>query len=146
MRAYSEDLRTKIVQAIEQHGMSKARAARLFSVSLSSVKRYTRMASSGESLEPRKSPGRPRKIDRRATKLLEEDIKQRPAATIAQRQRFLESITGIRPSESTLRRLLRRLGLTRKKGLWRRWSETSSKEPPGGRWSPRRWTRSGSCS
>jgi transposase len=41
MRAYSEDLRKKIVAAIER-GMSKAEAARTFSVSLSSVKRYAR--------------------------------------------------------------------------------------------------------
>jgi len=40
MKAYSEDLRRKIVQAIEQRGMSKSQAARLFAVSLSSVKRY----------------------------------------------------------------------------------------------------------
>jgi transposase len=35
MRAYSEDLRKKIVAAIEQRGMPKAEAARTFSVSLS---------------------------------------------------------------------------------------------------------------
>jgi transposase len=39
MRAYSEDLRKKIVSAVER-GMPKAQAARLFDVSLSSVKRY----------------------------------------------------------------------------------------------------------
>ena len=41
MRAYSEDLRKKIVTALER-GMSKAEAARTFDVSLSSVKRYVR--------------------------------------------------------------------------------------------------------
>jgi transposase len=56
MRAYSEDLRKKIVAAIEQRGMPKAQAARLFDVSLSSVKRYARIASQGESLKPRQSP------------------------------------------------------------------------------------------
>ena len=35
MRAYSEDLRKKIVAAIEQRGMPKAEAARTFDVSLS---------------------------------------------------------------------------------------------------------------
>ena len=52
MKAYSEDLRTKIVQAIDQRGMSKSQAARLFGISLSSVKRYARLASQGESLAP----------------------------------------------------------------------------------------------
>src|SRR5215217_7441995 len=42
MDAYSEDLRKKIVEAVEKRGMKKSEAARLFGVSLSSVKRYVR--------------------------------------------------------------------------------------------------------
>jgi len=41
MKPYSEDLPTRIVKAVEE-GMSKSGAARLFDVSLSSVKRYVR--------------------------------------------------------------------------------------------------------
>jgi transposase len=59
MKAYSEDLRQKVVQAVQQHGTSKSEAARHFSISLSSVKRYTKLASEGESLTPRKGGGRP---------------------------------------------------------------------------------------
>src|SRR4051794_15687121 len=57
------------------------------------LKRYSRTASRGGSLEPRKSPGRPRKADEKARVLLEEDVKERPAATIVQRRRFLEHLT-----------------------------------------------------
>jgi transposase len=39
MNAYSEDLRRKIVEAVER-GMPKAEAARAFGVGVSSVKRY----------------------------------------------------------------------------------------------------------
>ena len=53
MKPYSEDLRTRIVRAVEE-GMSKSAAARLFGVSLSSVKRYMRLASRGASLAPKK--------------------------------------------------------------------------------------------
>ncbi len=113
MRAYSEDLRKKIVAAIER-GMSKAQAARTFDVSLSSVKRYSRMASQRRSLEPRKSPGRPRKADEKAQVLLEKDVEERPAATISQRRRFLEHITGTTLSDSTVRRLMKRLGFSQK--------------------------------
>jgi transposase len=125
MKAYSEDLRKKIVAAIER-GMSKAQAARLFDVSLSSVKRYSRTASRGGSLEPRKSPGRPRKADEKARVLLEEDVKERPAATIVQRRRFLEHLTGTPLSDSTVRRLMKRMGFSQKNGQWGRWNETSS--------------------
>jgi transposase len=126
MRAYSEDLRKKIVAAIEQRGMSKAQAARLFDVSLSSVKRYSRIAREGGSLEPRKSTGRPRKTDQKAQLLLEKDVEERPAATISQRRRFLEHITSTPLSDSTVRRLMKRLGFSQKNGLWGRWNETSS--------------------
>jgi transposase len=125
MRAYSEDLRKKIVAAIER-GMPKIQAARLFDVSLSSVKRYSRIASQGDSLTPKKSSGRPRKADEKAQALLEEDVKERPAATISQRRRFLEHITATTLSDSTVRRLMKRMGFSQKRGQWGRWNETSS--------------------
>jgi transposase len=125
MKAYSEDLRQKIVAALER-GTSKTQAARLFDVSLSSVKRYARKARQRDSLAPKKGSGRPPKLDKDAGRLLEEDIKERPAATAEQRRRFLEHLTGKTLSNSTVRRFLKRLGFSRKKGLWGRWSETSS--------------------
>jgi transposase len=98
MKAYSEDLRRKIVEATER-GAPKARVARLFGVSLSSVKRYARLARPGGSLAPGKGSGRPLKIDEGAKKLLEKDVGERPAATVWQRRRFLEHLTGESLSE-----------------------------------------------
>jgi transposase len=126
MRAYSEDLRKKIVAALEQRGMSKAEAARTFSVSLSSVKRYARSVRQGESLTPKKSPGRPRIVDEKARTLLEKDVEERPSAPVSERRRFLEHITATDMSDSTVRRLMKRLGFTQKNGQWGRWNETSS--------------------
>src|SRR3712207_470207 len=126
MRAYSEDLRKKIVTALEQRGMSKAEAARTFDVSLSSVKRYARSVRQGGSLAPKKSPGRPRIVDEKAQVLLEEDVKERPVATISQRRRFLEHITATDMSDSTVRRLMKRLGFSQKNGAWGRWNGASS--------------------
>jgi transposase len=123
MRAYSEDLRQKVVQAVEERGTSKSEAARLFGISLSSVKRYTRLADRGESLTPRKGGGRPPIADERTKRLLEEDIRTRPAATVKERRHFLMSFAGKTLSEPTLRRLLKRMGFSRKKGLWGRWNE-----------------------
>jgi transposase len=131
MKPYSEDLRMRIVRAVEE-GMPKSAAARLFGVSLSSVKRYMRLASRGASLAPKKGGGRPLKADETTRKLLEEDVEERPAATIPQRCRFLRSATGKSLSTSTVRRLLKRLGFSRKNGVWVRWNETSGSERPGG--------------
>ncbi len=105
--------------------MSKSGAARLFGVSLSSVKRYTRMAERGASLAPRKGGGRPPKTDETTRRLLEEDVKERLAATITHRRHFLQSATGKALSDSTVGRLLKRMGFSQKNGVWGRWNETN---------------------
>jgi transposase len=125
MKPYSEDLRERIVNALEA-GTSKSGAARLFDVSLSSVKRYARIAARGDPLKPRKKGGgRPPKTDEAAKRLLEGDVKERPAATVSDRRRFLESVTGKTLSDSTVGRLLKRMGFSQKNGLWGRWNGTS---------------------
>src|SRR5215210_7432104 len=117
MNAYSEDLRKKIVEAKER-GMPTVEVARTFGVGLSSVKRYAKTVREGESLSPKSSPGRPPKADESARRLLEADLEERPAATLTQRCEYLRSAVGLRVSESTISRLLRRLGWTRKKDRW----------------------------
>jgi len=126
MKAYSEDLRRKVVEAVEQRGLGKSEATRSFGVSLSSVKRYVAKAREGTSLSPRKHPGPRPKIDERARKLLEADVEKRPALTLRERCLFVERLAGIRVSESTLSRLLRRMGFSPKEGRWVRVNATSS--------------------
>jgi transposase len=105
MKAYSDDIRQKVVHSVQQCGTSKSEAACLFGISLSSVKRYTRLADRGESLTPRKGGGRPPIADETTKRLLEEDIRTRLAATVKERCHFLETFAGKTLSESTLRRL-----------------------------------------
>ena len=124
MDAYSKDLRKKIVEAKER-GMPTSEVARAFGVGLSSVKRYTKTAREGGSLSPRRSPGRRPKADERARKLLEADLEERPSATLRERCEYLRSVTGLRVSESTISRLLRRMGWSRKKDQWERRNATS---------------------
>jgi transposase len=125
MNAYSEDLREKIVEAKER-GMPTVEVARTFGVGLSSVKRYARVAREGGSLRPKRSPGRRPKADERARRLLQADLRERPAATLSERREYLRSVAGVRVSDSTVSRLLRRMGWTRKKGRWERANKTSS--------------------
>ena len=124
MNAYSKDLRKKIVEALRR-GTGKSEAARAFGVSLSSVKRYAKLADQGRSLAPKKRPGSQPKTGQDAIRLLEADLEARPAATLADRRDLLERVCGVGVSDSTVSRLLRRLGFTRKKGLWVRASVTS---------------------
>jgi transposase len=126
MKAYSEDLRRKVVEAVEHRGMAKSEAARSFGVSLSSVKRYVAKANQGSSLSPKKHPGPRPKIDEKAGRLLVADVEKRPAVSLRERGRFLERVAGVRVSESTLSRLLRRMGFSPKEGRWVRANATSS--------------------
>ena len=125
MKAYSEDLRTKILEAVDR-GMPKSEAARAFGVSRSSVKRYAAARREGRPLAPRKHPGSKPKLDERARKLLEADVEGRPATTLKDRRRLLKEMTGVSVSESTLSRLLRKMGFSPKDGVWVRVRETSS--------------------
>jgi transposase len=126
MDAYSEDLRQKIVQALQQRRMNKSEAARAFGVSLSSVKRYAKAVSEGRSLSPGKAPGKRPLLDEKARKLLEADVEERPFAKLSDRQEYLQRVAGVSVSESTLSRALRKMGFDRKKGRWVRASKTSS--------------------
>ena len=71
------------------------------------------------------------KADETIQRLLEEDVHERPAATIADRSRFLQSMTGKSLSVSTLKRLLKRMSFSQKNGLWGRWNGMSGEERPG---------------
>ena len=125
MKAYSKDLRQKIVDAIER-GMPKAEAARTFGVGISTVKRYATKAQKGEPLEPGKAPGKRPKMDERLSKLLKEDLKERPFATLQERCDYVKAISGLSVSRSTMCRAIARIGSTRKKGDEAPQSETSS--------------------
>jgi transposase len=125
MKAYSKDLREKIVDAIGR-GMPKAQAARTFGIGISTVKRYASKAQRGEPLEPGKAPGKRPKMDERLSKLLKEDLKERPFATLRERCDYVKAISGLSVSRSTMCRAIARIGSTRKKGDEAPQSETSS--------------------
>ena len=84
-------------------------------MSRSSVKRYAKLAREGLSLAPKKRPGSKPKMDQSATKLLEAALERHPAATLSERPEFLMKAAGVRVSDSTVSRMLRRLGWSRKK-------------------------------
>jgi transposase len=82
----------------------------LLKVGISSVKRYVAAARAGRSLASKKRPGSKPKIDETARRLLEADLKQRPAATLPQRGEILRRVGGVGVSDSTVSRMLKRMG------------------------------------
>jgi transposase len=100
-------------------GRPKSEAARTFGVSRSSVKPYAAARREGRPLSPRKHPKHPGsepKLDERARKILQADVEARPATTLKDRCRFLQEALGVWVSESTLSRLLRKIGFSPKDG------------------------------
>jgi transposase len=114
MRAYSLDLRMKIVESVKK-GVPKAETARRFGVDRATVKRYCKQLDERGTLEPRKAPGKRPNLDQQATTLLLEDLEERPWATHSQRAEFLFALSGVRLSEATVCRAVGRLRRSRKK-------------------------------
>ncbi len=114
MRAYSMDLREKIVESVKK-GVPKSETARRFGVDRATVKRYCKQLDERGTLEPRKAPGKKPKLDEKAMRLLAQDLEERPWATHSQRAEFAFAVLGARVSEATVCRAVRRLRRSRKK-------------------------------
>ena len=114
MKAYSVDLRTKIVESVKK-GVSKSETACRFGVNRSTVNRYLKRLGQSGSHAPKRRLGKPPKLDERAMLLRKEDIEARPWATHNQRSEFLYGVCAARVSEATICRSIKRLGHSRKK-------------------------------
>src|SRR5579859_1547314 len=117
MKAYSPDLRSRIVDAVDA-GMSKAEAARRFDVALSSVKRYVRRQAATGSLDPTPRPGRTPLIRPQDVEAVRAQLREHPAAYLDEHCALWEQTHGMRVSSITMSRAIRRAGFTRKKGRW----------------------------
>ena len=113
-RAYSVDLRERIVRAVQQ-GMSQPQAARQFSVSLASVERYLRLHREGQGLQARPRPGRSVSVlPPEEHEALREQVRAYPDLSLAEHAALWREDHSA-ASPSTLVRRFKALGLTRKK-------------------------------
>jgi transposase len=113
MKAYSQDLRLRIVRAVDS-GQTKAAVARRFAVALSTVKLYLARRSVG-SERPRGVPGPAPRIGPDAFAAVVAQVRATPDATLAEHATKWEQAHGVRVSRWTMGRIIRRLQLTRKK-------------------------------
>jgi transposase len=145
MRAYSTDLRERIVRVVAE-GQPMREAARRFGVSVSAVKRYVVRQQETGSLQRKPIPGGPRKIGHEREAILRERLEAAPDATVLEHCAWWEEHQGQRLSEATMWRAIRRLGWTHKKRAWQPASATKRRAPPGERRSPRATRHSSSSS
>lgn len=114
MKAYSQDLRERVIRAVDQ-GASQKEAARIFGVSEPTIKRYLKRRSETGSLAPKTIPGRPKRKIGPLLEGLRPQLEAHPDATLQEHCRLWEAGTGARVSSSTMGRAIQRLQWTRKK-------------------------------
>jgi transposase len=130
MHAYSLDLRQRIVAALDA-GKRPSEVAVLFSVGVSTVKRYRQQRRETGALDPRSSPGRTPTIRPEQREILWAQLVEHPVAILEEHCALWAAATGVRVSITTMSREIRRLGWTRKKGRWVPPSGTRSTVPSG---------------
>ena len=115
-RAYSGDLRRRVVAAALEGGQSRGTVARRFAVGRSSVDRWVETAEIEGRMEAKPMRGGPRPMIRDETEAaLKDMVKSDNHLTLAEYRDRLADRTEIRVHPWTVGRALRRLGLTRKK-------------------------------
>ncbi len=119
MKAYSVDLRKRVVAAVER-GTPRGEVARTFGVGLATLKRWVarRRRDPEDDLSAKKPPGQAPSIAPEQRGELREQLEGHRTATIAEHARLWNEGHGTNLSQRTLGRAIRRLGRTRKKGLW----------------------------
>lgn len=116
-----------------KQGMPQAEIAKVFAISLSTLKRYLKQWRETATLEARPIPGRPSKKLEPLQADLSQMLAAAPDATLEQHCQTWERLHGIKVSIATMSRAIKRLGWTRKKRHWEPPNATKSLAARGGR-------------
>ncbi len=129
MKAYSTDLRQKIVSAYEQGESTLDEIADMFSIARRSVASYLKLQRAGESLAPKPHGGGvPLSLTENHLTLLQAQVAAKNDLTLDELVAFIKEKEKITVHRSTVCRALQRLGLPRKKRVWRLPNETKRRE------------------
>jgi len=131
MRAYHLDLRQRIVAAVAD-GLPVEQTAARFHVHRSTVFRYLAQHRERGTLVPHQHPGPAPAVAAADEAALVAQLQQHPTATLATHCDRWAATTGRRISPATMSRTIRRLGWTRKKGVWQPANAMPSGGLPGG--------------
>src|SRR5216117_1553119 len=114
MKAYSQDLRERILRALDQ-GKPRTEITRLFGVSESTLKRYVRQRREKGHVQPKPIPGRPPTKRAPLEAKLQPQLESQPDATLQEHCDTWQAQEGIKVSISTMSRAIQHLRWTRKK-------------------------------
>src|SRR5690349_21173890 len=135
MRAYSTDLKERLVRAVAD-GLPMREAARRFHVAVTTVKRAVVQQRETGLLEGKPITGCPRRIGPEQEGVVLERLKAAPDATVLEHSAWWAEHHGQQLSEATMWRAIRRLGWTHKKRHWQPASVTRRRVSPGVRPQP----------
>src|SRR6266516_8068064 len=114
MKAYSQDLRQRILQTVDE-GKTQAQAACLLKVSETTIKRYVRQRREKGHVQPKPIPGRPPTKRAPLEAQLQSQLESQPDATLQEHCDTWQAKEGIKVSISTMSRAIQHLSWTRKK-------------------------------
>jgi len=120
--AYSQDLRNRVIDAVEKEGMSRRAAARRFGVSESAAVKWLQRYEDTGDRQPVGTGGHRPSTLKPHRDFIEATLKDKPDITLEALGRRLLAERGVKADTSMLSRFLRREGITLKK---RRWSRAS---------------------
>jgi transposase len=135
MRAYSTDLKERLVRAVAD-GLPMREAARRFDVAVTTVKRAVVQQRATGSLVRKPIAGRARRISCAHEAILRARLEAAPDATVLEHCAWWAEHQGQQLSEATIWRAIRRLGWTHKKSHWQPASATRRRAQRGARRSP----------
>jgi transposase len=130
MKAYSQDLRERVLRAVDQ-GYQRNDIIKLFGVSRATIKRYLKQRRETGEVKVRPIPGRPSKKFAPLQAGLVAQLQAHPDATLETHCQLWKEAQGIQVSTSTMGRAIRRVGWTRKKRCWVPLNATKPPERPG---------------
>lgn len=114
MKAYSQDLRRRVLRAIDQ-GKSQAEVAETFALSTSTIKRYLQARRESGHVLPKAIPGRPNVKGAALQAGLLEQLRAHSDATREQHCQMWQAIHDVKVSPASITRARQALGWTRKK-------------------------------
>ncbi len=116
MKAYSLDLRQKIVDAYAEGNISQRQLAKQFRVALSFIEKLLKQHRETGSIAPKKRTEQtPTKLNSEQLTVLEQLVEENNDATLDELRYQLLQKTGVRIGRSTVDRMLTKLNLTVKK-------------------------------
>jgi transposase len=118
MRAYSIDLREKIIKLSEEGKISQRKLAKQFDVALSFIEKLIKQYRQTGSVEPKKRTVQtPTKLNYEQLEILEKLAEENNDATLDELSQMLHKHTGVMISRVTVDRMLKKLNITFKKNV-----------------------------